>query len=470
MKYINLKTEFFENLPISYTEESERENILQELSELSDFYNIIDDELKTLDKYKILNSYQTYKNILILGIGGSMLGPQVLGEVFAGYNSQYVAKSGKKLFYIDNTDPFLMERIIENLKDGYTGLGQALKNTLVIVQSKSGTTIETLSQFVYLQGLFEKEKLDSSKNTLIVTDKGSYLDKLESLQEIPKFYIPAKLGGRFSVLGSVGLVLAKLIGIDLEEFLTGAKNVDLETAFKIADIQYYLYQNNFDQAVFMPYSSCLKLLANWYTQLLGESLGKTKPIGNDQADNSDHKNNKYKDSKSENSQNLENHGITPITACGATDQHSLLQLLSEGKNDKLIMFLEVENTKEIFVYKDLDNKNKDGSSENGPENQTASQKPNSITQEILQSYPYLNNLDFNTLIKAQLAGTRQSLSKLGKPNLTIVLSKIKPASVAQLFILLEISVAVLGKKIGVDPFNQPGVELSKQITRKILQS
>lgn len=277
------------------------------------FYKTIDESTEKIQNFaqKIKGKY---KHIIVLGIGGSALGPICL---------QQSLKHLSKLYVIDNIDPILIAEI-ENIIN--------YEKTLFIVISKSGDTIETFAQYKYFRANCEKKKLDPREHFVFITDpKKGELRKIANKENIPIFDVPENVGGRFSVLTAVGLLPAALIGINIQKILAGAKkmrNKFLSTkdnpAFTLATVQYLLSQKGKTINVLMPYSQKLIKLTDWYKQLLAESIGK--------------------DGK----------GITPTGALGATDQHSQIQLYNDGPNDKLIIFLEVQRLgKDIKIPRNI---------------------------------------------------------------------------------------------------------------------
>jgi glucose-6-phosphate isomerase len=188
--------------------------------------------------------------------------------------------------------------------------------------------------------------------------------------------------------------------------------------FTLATIQYLLVRKNKSIHVLMPYAQKLIRLADWYRQLLAESIGKAV----------------------DNNGKAVNIGITPVNALGATDQHSQSQLYNEGPNDKLIMFISVRHTgREIRI-------------------------PNLFPRD--PSVGFIKNLSFNTLMRLEQLGTADAYTKNNRPNLTIEIDKIDAYTLGQLFMLFEGSVAFLGEYFNVNAFDQPGVELSKNLTRE----
>lgn len=370
------------------------------------FYKCIDDK-ENLQKIKnfAAKNRKKFEHIVVLGIGGSALGAICL---------QQALKHLSKLYVLDNIDPALI-REIENTID--------YKKTLFLVVTKSGETIETLSQYYYFRKKIEQKNLDPKKHFVFITDhKKGQLREIAIRENFRTFDVPENVGGRFSVLTAVGLLPAALIGIDIEKLLKGARrmrnqflntNFAKNSPFKLAAIQYLLSKKSKNINVLMPYSQKLIRLADWYRQLLAESIGKK----------------------------LDRHGqaifagITPINALGATDQHSQLQLYNEGPNDKLIIFIEVKNL--------------------GPEVK-------------IPSNGSIKNLSFNKLIQIEKSATEASLTKNNRPNITIKVDQINEETLGELFMFFEGSVAFLGEFYNVNAFDQPGVEYAKQLINKHL--
>ena len=276
-----------------------------------------------------------FDNILVLGIGGSALGGLAVTEALLKPYWNLLTPEQRnglpRIFFLDNIDP-----------DTITGLLKVLdlKKTLVNVITKSGSTAETMSQFMVVKNILEQELGDKYRyNIVSTTDKKTGILRQISEQEGYKtFVVPDDVGGRFSVFSAVGLLPFALVGIDIDEIINGIKDMDL--ALKNTDIRENIAAQNAlihylmdikkgkKLSVMMPYSSRLKYVSDWYVQLWAESLGKNK----DKDGNDVHI------------------GPTPIKALGATDQHSQIQLYNEGPNDKLINFIRVDqfdNTLEI---------------------------------------------------------------------------------------------------------------------------
>ena len=367
-----------------------------------------------------------FDNVLVLGIGGSALGAQALSEALLKPYWNLLDKEQRdnlpKIFFLDNIDPDQITALLEILD---------LKKTLVNVITKSGSTAETMSQFMIIKDkMYELLGDDYRKNIVATTDKQvGILRQLANEEGYKTFVVPDDVGGRFSVFSAVGLVPLALVGIDIDEIIRGIKIMDL--TLKNTDINknvaaqnalvHYLMDKQKGKylSVIMPYSSRLKYVSDWYVQLWAESLGKEF----------DRDGNKI------------NNGPTPIKALGATDQHSQIQLYNEGKNDKVITFIRVDEfdnelaIPNIFEYTGLN---------------------------------YLSGKTINRLINAEADATAVALSDYKRPNLTIHLPKINEYYLAQLFYMFEMQTAIIGELYNIDAFNQPGVEQAKNYTYALM--
>ena len=367
-----------------------------------------------------------FDNILVLGIGGSALGgiavTEALLKPYWNLLSEEQRNGLPRIFFLDNIDPDTIVGLL-NILD--------LKKTLVNVITKSGSTAETMSQFMIVKNILEKELGDEYRyNIVSTTDKKTGILRQISEQEGYKtFVVPDDVGGRFSVFSAVGLLPFALVGIDIDEITNGIKDMDL--ALKNTDINeniaaqnaliHYLMdtQKGKNMSVMMPYSSRLKYVSDWYTQLWAESLGKNKD-------------------KEGNNVCV---GPTPIKALGATDQHSQIQLYNEGPNNKIINFIRVkefDNTLEIpaiFEYTGIG---------------------------------YLGGKTINQLINAEADSTKVVLADYQRPNVTITLEKVDGYNVAQLLYMLEVQTAIAGELYNIDAFNQPGVEQAKNYTYALM--
>lgn len=367
-----------------------------------------------------------FDNILVLGIGGSALGGLAVTEAllkpFWNLLSPEQREGLPRIFFLDNIDPDYIVGLL-NILD--------LKKTLVNVITKSGSTAETMSQFMIVKNILEQELGDNYRYNIVATTdkKTGILRQIAEQEGYKTFVVPDDVGGRFSVFSAVGLLPFALVGIDIDEIVNGIKDMDL--ALKNTDIKeniaaqnaliHYLLDTKKGKnlSVMMPYSSKLKYVSDWYVQLWAESLGKNKDKdGNDVCV-----------------------GPTPIKALGATDQHSQIQLYNEGPNNKVINFIRVKN---------FDN-----------------------TLEIPNIFEYtgigyLGGKTINQLINAEADSTRVSLADYKRPTVSIYLDKVDGYNVAQLLYMLEVQTAIAGELYNIDTFNQPGVEQAKNYTYALM--
>lgn len=367
-----------------------------------------------------------FDNILVLGIGGSALGGIAVTEALLKPYWNLLTKEQRdnypRIFFLDNIDP-----------DSITGLLQILdlKKTLVNVITKSGSTAETMSQYMIIKDLMEKELGDDYRKNIVATtdQRVGVLRQLADQEGYKTFVVPDDVGGRFSVFSAVGLLPFALVGLDIDRIMSGIKDMDL--ALKNTDIFEniaaqgalinYLMDCKLGKhiSVMMPYSSKLKYISDWYVQLWAESLGKEYNKNGEKV----------------------NVGPTPVKALGATDQHSQIQLYNEGPNDKLITFIRVDN---------FDN-----------------------TLEIPQIFEYtgigyLGGKTINALINAEADSTRVALADYNRPTMTINIERVDEYNVAQLLYMLEVQTAIAGELYNIDTFNQPGVEQAKNYTYALM--
>lgn len=363
-----------------------------------------------------------FDNVLVLGIGGSALGGLALSHALLKPYWNFLDKEKRdnypKIFFLDNIDPDEIQGLLESLD---------LKKTLVNVITKSGSTIETMSQFMIIKDKMQELLGDDYRKNIVATTDGEVgiLRQLANEEGYKTFIIPDDVGGRFSVFSAVGLVPLALVGLDIDEIIRGIKIMDL--ALKNTDINnniaaqnaliHYLMDTQKGKylSILMPYSSRLKYVPDWYAQLWAESLGKEY----------DREGNKI------------NNRPTPIKALGATDQHSQFQLYHEGNNDKIITFIRVDEfDNEVNI-------------------------PNVFE---LTGLNYLGGKTINSLINAEADVAAVTLSDYQRPNLTIHLPKINEYYMAQLFYMFEMETAIIGELYNIDAFNQPGVARAENYT------
>ncbi|HXG18607.1 MAG TPA: glucose-6-phosphate isomerase [Methylomirabilota bacterium] len=350
--------------------------------------------------------------LVVLGIGGSALGARALYQaLLPSLSPQHPA-----LHVADNIDPVSFGALLERLN---------LSRTLFNVISKSGETAETMAQFLIVRQLLQ-DKLGAAavKQRLIVTTdaKSGYLRPLVDREGWRDLVIPAGVGGRFSVFTPVGLFPAAVVGIDIEELLAGAAWMDercreaelwRNPASLFAALQ-FLSQKPI--VVMMPYADGLAGVSEWFCQLWAESLGKEK----DRQGKSVHV------------------GQTPVRALGTTDQHSQVQLYAEGPNDKVVVFLRVDDPgREVTIpdpYPDI------------------------------EGCHYLSGVGLGVLLRSEQHATQIALAKKGRLTCIFTLPAVNAFTLGQLLYLLEVATAVSGELYGIDAFDQPGVEEGKRLT------
>ena len=347
-------------------------------------------------------------DFLLLGIGGSALGPRAVLEALSPFHN---LRERPRVFIYDNVDPGTFRHILSVVD---------LKKTTVNVISKSGSTAETAASFMVLWDEMKKAcGADAAKRFVFTTDPVSgNLRKIASEHGIRTLPIEKGVGGRYSVLSPVGLLMAEVIGADSRELLGGAAEMcrrcesdDLwkNPAYMFGSLLYLMNVNaKRNVNCLIPYADSLKFLSEWFCQLWAESLGK------------------------------DGRGMTPYPSVGTTDQHSQLQLWMEGPEDKVVTFIRVDDyNADITIPK--------------------------VFGEI-EGTSYLSGHTLSELIKAEEESSELALSKRGHPNMTISIPTVDGRRIGQLFQFFEIATAFTGLLMGINPFNQPGVEEGKNFT------
>lgn len=364
-----------------------------------------------------------YDDVVVLGIGGSALGPIALKTALCrwGWNELSAdARSGyPRLHVLDNIDPVTIVALLERL---------VLARTLFIVTSKSGGTAETMSQFLIAHDRISSAQLPIKDHFVFVTDpKNGALRPLAQELGVTALDIPPGVGGRYSVLTPVGTLPAALIGIDVSALLTGAgemlekcDSVELidnyagiiGSLFYISDVRHGRVVD-----VLMPYADPLRDFAAWFVQLWAESLGKHRADG-------------------------QSVGSTPLPALGATDQHSQVQSFMEGPANKALAFIAVADHGTDIVMP-------------------------SAFQHVTE-LGYLGGHSLGQLLNIEQRATAGALAQRGRANLTITIEKVDAWHVGGLMMMFELATAYAGQMYGVNAFNQPGVELGKQFAYALL--
>jgi len=342
------------------------------------------------------------EDFLLLGIGGSALGPRTILEALSPLHN---FRKRPRVFICDNVDPRSLINILSIINR---------KKTTVNVITKSGSTAETMALFMILWN-----EIPDIKERLIVTtdpEKGN-LRSIARRMGLRSLSIPPGVVGRYSVLSPVGLLLAEIIGIDSNEILRGARDINeicLERdiwrnpSYMFGSLLFLMDRRRRDINVMMPYADGLKSLSEWFCQLWAESLGK------------------------------DGRGITPYPSLGTVDQHSQLQLWMDGPDDKVVIFLRIEDYGEDIGIP--------------------------VVFEDIEGIGYLGGHKLSELIKAEEESTELALSKNRRPNMTISIPALDAYHLGQLFHFLEITTAFTGMLYNINPFNQPGVEEGKNFT------
>jgi glucose-6-phosphate isomerase len=363
---------------------------------------------------EILGSGAT--DFIHVGIGGSALGPMAIQKALNDpyYNALPAEdRRGPRLHFAENTDPNTLAAILD-FADATA--------TWVNVVTKSGSTAETMANFLVIRGWLAEALGDFGyqERTIATTDpEEGYLKDIADREDLKLLPIPKDVGGRFSVLTPVGLLPASVTGLDVHALLAGAAQCVDEVNEQgtqhpavVGAAMHYLMDTTRGRnvRVMMAYADALERLAAWFVQLWAESLGK--------------------DGK----------GSTPHGAVGTTDQHSQIQLYMQGPQDKIVEIVEVENhPRDLEIpraYEDLD------------------------------GVAYLGGHTLAELLNVECDATRKALTEAGRPNSTITLGTVSEENLGYLFQALEVQTAVAGSLYGVNAFDQPGVEAGKQITYK----
>jgi glucose-6-phosphate isomerase len=370
---------------------------------------------------------QAFENLVVLGIGGSALGTVALKTAMLNPYWNELDGEGRehfpRLYVVDNPDPATFSALLNRLD---------LRRTLFNVVSKSGGTAETMSQFMIVRERLEAELGDGyRRHILFSTDpENGVLRKLANEEGIPALPIPPSVGGRFSVLSAVGLLPAAMVGISITELLEGARAMEERCrseelkenpAGLYAALQYLAdTERGAPIHVMMPYSDRLRDVADWFRQLWAESLGKERGRDGSRV----------------------NTGPTPVKSLGATDQHSQVQLYMEGPLDKTITFLiEKDSGVEVTI-------------------------PN-LYGDVAE-LGYLGGRSLGELLRVEMLATEAALAARGRMSMTIEIPAVDARSLGELFMLLQIATVYAGGLYDVDPMDQPGVELGKQLTYGIM--
>ena len=349
-----------------------------------------------------------FTRLLCIGIGGSALGPQFVSDALGTSHDRL------KMFFLDNTDPDGIDRVLSEI-------GNDLAETLTIVISKSGGTIETRNGMVETAEAYRKKKLKFEKHAVAVTGVGSKLDN-QAINEkwIARFPMWEWIGGRTSVTSAVGLLPMALQGIDIIDFISGSSLCDDLTRNKVtsnnpAALLALMWHHATDghgnrDMVILPYKDRLQLFAKYLQQLIMESIGKEKDLQGKTV----------------------NQGITVYGNKGATDQHAYVQQLREGVNNFFVTFIEVLEDRA---------------------GHSIEVEPGVTSGDYLNSY---------------LQGTRNALYENGRHSLTITIGRLDIRSIGALIALYERAVGLYASLVNINAYHQPGVEAGKKMAGAVV--
>jgi len=352
---------------------------------------------------------ERFSRVLVIGIGGSALGPQLVADALSGSGDM------RRVHFMDNTDPDGIDRVLREVAP--------LHEVLVLVISKSGGTPETKNGFLVAKAVFAKHGLDFADHAIAITQEGSplFAEAQGWLARLPMW---DWVGGRTSVTSVVGLLPAALQGIDHEALLAGAGAMDAVTrvqtvsdnpAALMALAWYQAGNGRGDKAlVVLPYKDRLLLLSRYLQQLVMESIGK----------------------KHDRAGHVVHQGLTVFGNKGSTDQHAFVQQLRDGRADFFATFIEVL--------------------EDGPPDALAS---------MLEVEPGVSAGDY---LSGFLAGTRQALSDAGRASMTLTVPWVDAQTLGALIALFERTVSFYASLVDVNAYHQPGVEAGKKAAARIL--
>src|SRR5438876_7695956 len=353
-------------------------------------------------------SRRPFQHILLIGIGGSALGPELVADALGS------ADDPMDIYFFDNTDPDGFDRVFDKI--------DSLSETLVIVVSKSGGTKETRNGMVEAEAKFTQKGLHFGKHAVAVTGVGSELDKYaEKNQWLARFPMHDWIGGRTSVMSAVGLLPMALQGFDIDDFLAGASAMDEHTrtqdvtqnaAMLLALMWYYAGNGKGEKdMVILPYKDRLALFAKYLQQLVMESLGKEKDLAGE----------------------IVHQGIAVYGNKGSTDQHSYVQQLRDGVLNFFVTFVEVRKDRRGTRFE---------------------------VEDGITSGDYLEGF---------LRGTRSALYEKGRESITMSIPEVNAFYIGALIALYERAVGFYGSLVNINAYDQPGVEAGKKAASRLLE-
>jgi glucose-6-phosphate isomerase len=396
------------------------------------FYRLVD-QAATVRRIKTFAEGlgQAHDHVLVLGIGGSALGTKALLNALRRPAWNEWDDEGREFFprltVLENVDPTSVSAALERIDP---------RRVLVNVISKSGGTAETMAQYLIVRQWLDQALGSAASRHLVFTtdpERGALRD-LAHTEHIATIDVPPEVGGRFSVLSPVGLLPAALVGIDVDGLLAGARQAvdrcESDDLLKNPAALYAALHWAADRElgarvhVLMPYTDRLREFAEWYRQLWAESLGK----------------------RVDRQGQVVHAGPTPVGAVGATDQHSQVQLFMEGPFDKVITFVTIDDL-------GLD---------------IPIPSPTEVSGGSARAIPpdlaYLPGHTLGELLRAEYEATSAALAQMGRMSCTLRLPDLTAATVGEALMFYQLATGYAGAWYGIDPFDQPGVELGKRLT------
>lgn len=357
----------------------------------------------------LAGAHGPFRNLLVIGIGGSALGPQFVANALG-----HPLTDRMRVFFFDNTDPDGMDRVLVTL-------GSDLGRTLCIVISKSGGTKETRNGMLEAQHAYERAGLHFGAHAVAVTQQGSELDRFAEKNDwIHRFPMWDWVGGRTSETSAVGLLPAALQGLDIDQLLAGARACDIATRERnpahnpaaVMALMWHFLGNGKGQKdmVVLPYKDRLELFSKYLQQLIMESLGKEKDLQG----------------------KVVNQGLSVYGNKGSTDQHAYVQQLRDGLANFFVVFIEVLRDRHggsLLV------------------------EPGVATGDFLSGF---------------FLGTREALYESGRQSVTLTIDEVSAYTVGVLIALFERSVGLYATLVNINAYHQPGVEAGKKAAGKVI--
>ena len=359
---------------------------------------------ETVDTDEIRSAVEPFgtpEAVLTVGIGGSALGAATISAALSD-------QTDVEAHFLDNVDPEDTAELLDSLP---------LDETVVNVVSRSGTTAETLANFLVVREAMAEAGVDWTDQTFVTTGDEGNLRNLADKHDLPSLKVPDGVPGRFSALSTVGLACGALQGLDIEGVVDGARSemdklsgsLEESPGYAYGAVSYALAERGALTNAMMPYAESLEYFAEWFAQLWAESLGK------------------------------EGLGQTPARALGATDQHSQLQLYRAGPRDKLVTLVRPREREDV-----------------------------GIPETDLEGLSYLGGAGLGELLDAEFEATEASLAVEDRPNIRIEVDRVDAHGIGELLYAMEAATVMYGELAGVSTFTQPAVEWGKKAARGLL--